>query len=152
MTDIARALPGAVRLERRFTASPERVFAALTKPEHVKHWFGGGEYEVPQATIDLRVGGRFHFAVKAPDGTLCGVKGEYREVAPGKRLSFTWNVYGTDHDSEGSVVTMTLEPDGGGTRFTLSHTGFGDQDYARDNTRRGWDICTDALERYTAAG
>jgi Activator of Hsp90 ATPase homolog 1-like protein len=48
-----------VLVTRKFDAPAELVFDALTKPEHVRLWFGAKELEVCE--IDFRVGGAYHF-------------------------------------------------------------------------------------------
>ena len=47
-----------IRLTRLFNAPRHLVFEAMTKPEHVKQWWGrlGEGYSVPVCEIDLRFG------------------------------------------------------------------------------------------------
>ena len=49
-----------IRMTRLFDAPRHLVFEAMTKPEHVKQWWGslGEGYSVPVCEIDLRPGGR----------------------------------------------------------------------------------------------
>jgi uncharacterized protein YndB with AHSA1/START domain len=46
------------------------VFEAMTKPEHVKQWWGrlGEGYSVPVCEIDLRPGGGWRFVNRHPKG------------------------------------------------------------------------------------
>jgi hypothetical protein len=59
-----------IRMTRLFDAPPRLVFEAMTKPEHVKEWWGrlGDGYSVPVCEIDLRVGGRWRFVNRHPKG------------------------------------------------------------------------------------
>ena len=66
------------------------MFEAMTKPEHVKEWWGrlGEGYSVPVCEIDLRVGGTWRFINKHPKGEAA-FHGEYLEIVPPSRLAFT---------------------------------------------------------------
>jgi uncharacterized protein YndB with AHSA1/START domain len=108
-----------IRMTRRFDAPRHLVFAAMTKPEHVREWWGrlGDGYSVPVCEIDLRVGGKWRFVNRHPKGEAAFF-GEYREVAPPDRLVFT-EIYEPFPDSV-SVVTAEFTDDGGGTRLTVT--------------------------------
>ena len=59
-----------IRLTRLFDAPRQLVFEAMTKPEHVKKWWGqlGEGYSVPVCEIDLRPGGSWRFVNRHPKG------------------------------------------------------------------------------------
>ena len=75
-----------IRMTRLFDAPRHLVFEAMTKPEHVKRWWGclGDGYSVPVCEIDLRVGGRWRFVNRHPKGEAA-FHGEYREITPPSR-------------------------------------------------------------------
>ena len=79
-----------VRMTRLFDAPRHLVFEAMTRPEHVKRWWGclGDGYSVPVCEIDLRIGGRWRFVNRHPKGEAA-FHGEYREVTPPGRVVFT---------------------------------------------------------------
>ena len=79
-----------IRLTRLFDAPRQLVFEAMTKPEHVKRWWGrlGEGYSVPVCEIDLRPGGKWRFVNRHPNGEAA-FYGEYREITPPSRLVFT---------------------------------------------------------------
>ena len=108
-----------IRLTRLFDAPRALVFEALTKPEHVRQWWGGlGEgYSVPVCEIDLRVGGAWRFVSRHPKGEAV-FYGEYREIAPPSRLVFT-EIFEPYPDTV-SVVTTELTDEGRQTRFTAT--------------------------------
>ena len=70
-----------INLSRVFDAPPELVFEAMTKPEHVRQWWGrlGEGYSVPVCEIDLRVGGKWRFVNRHPKGEAA-FHGEYLEI------------------------------------------------------------------------
>ena len=79
-----------ITMTRLFDAPRKLVFEAMTKPEHVKQWWGrlGEGYSVPVCEIDLRVGGKWRFVNRFPEGEAA-FHGEYREITPPSRLVFT---------------------------------------------------------------
>jgi uncharacterized protein YndB with AHSA1/START domain len=108
-----------IRMTRLFNAPRHVVFEAMTKPEHVKQWWGrlGEGYSVPVCEIDLRVGGAWRFVNRHPKGEAA-FHGEYREIAPPSRLVFT-EIFEQFPDSI-SVVTTDFADEGGKTRMTAT--------------------------------
>jgi len=108
-----------IRMERLFDAPRHLVFEVMTKPEHVKEWWGrlGDGYSVPVCEIDLRVGGAWRFVNRHPKGEAA-FHGEYREITPPSRLVFT-EIFEEFPDTV-SVVTSELTDEGGKTRFTAT--------------------------------
>lgn len=108
-----------VRMTRLFDASPARLFEAMTKPEHVKRWWGrlGEGYSVPVCEIDLRVGGGWRWVNRHPHGDAT-FYGEYREITPPSRLVYT-EIF-ADYPDTVSVVTALFAAEGDKTRLTCT--------------------------------
>lgn len=108
-----------VRMTRLFDAPRALVFEAMSRPEHVKRWWGclGEGYSVPVCEIDLRLGGRWRFVNRHPKGEAA-FHGEYREIAPPARLVFT-EIF-EDFPDVVSVVTSELSEENGRTRLTVT--------------------------------
>ena len=108
-----------IRMTRLCNAPRRLVFDAMTKPEHVKQWWGrlGEGYSVPVCEIDLRVGGAWRFVNGHPRGEVA-FHGEYREITPPSRLVFT-EIFEQFPDSV-SVVTAEFTDEGGKTRMTAT--------------------------------
>jgi uncharacterized protein YndB with AHSA1/START domain len=108
-----------MRMTRLFSAPRQFVFEAMTKPEHVKQWWGrlGEGYSVPVCEIDLRVGGAWRFVNRHPSGEAV-FYGEYREITPPSRLVFT-EIFAQFPDSV-SVVTAEFTDEDGMTRMTAT--------------------------------
>jgi uncharacterized protein YndB with AHSA1/START domain len=106
-------------MTRVFDAPRQLVFDAMTKPEHVKQWWGrlGDGYTVPVCEIDFRVGGKWRFVNRHPQGEAVFF-GEYREISPPGRVVFT-EIYEPFPDSV-SVVTAVLSEEGTKTRLTAT--------------------------------
>ena len=108
-----------IRMTRLFNAPRDVVFEAMTRPEHVREWWGrlGDGYSVPVCEIDLRVGGRWRFVNRHPRGEAA-FHGEYREIALPGRVVFT-EIFEEFPDSV-SVVTADLTEEDGKTRLTAT--------------------------------
>ncbi len=108
-----------IRLTRLFSAPRHLVFEAMTKPEHVRNWWGrlGEGYSVPVCEIDLRPGGAWRFVNRHPKGEAA-FHGEYREIAPPERVVFT-EIFEEFPDTV-SVVTAVLSEERGKTRLTAT--------------------------------
>ena len=94
-------------IERTFAAPRTRVFEAITKPEHVRRWYGLRDHSMAVCEIDLRVGGRWRYVMREPGGQEFAFSGEYRELEPPTRLVSTElfeGMPGTDY-----LVTVTLD-------------------------------------------
>jgi uncharacterized protein YndB with AHSA1/START domain len=104
-------------ITRDFNAPRALVFEAMSKPEHVKRWYGLRYMPMPVCEIDLRVGGTWRFVLRDPEsGIDHAFSGEYREIAPPDRIVFTERyeaIPGSDH-----VVTSTLTERDGKTTLT----------------------------------
>jgi uncharacterized protein YndB with AHSA1/START domain len=105
-------------ITRLFDAPARLVFEAMTRPEHVRRWWGilDDKHSVSRCEIDLRPGGAWHFAGHGPQGEY-GFHGVYREITPPDRLVYT-EIFDPYPDVE-SVVTQILTEENGKTRMTV---------------------------------
>jgi uncharacterized protein YndB with AHSA1/START domain len=108
-----------IRMTRLFDAPRWLVFEAMTKPEHVREWWGrlGDGYSVPVCEIDLRPGGKWRFVNRHPKGEVT-FYGEYQEIKPPGRLVFT-EIFAEYPDTV-SVVTTEFAEEGRKTRMTAT--------------------------------
>lgn len=105
-----------IRLTRLFGAPRQLVYEAMTRPEHIARWWGqlGEGYSVPVCEVDLRVGGRWRFVNRHPQGEAA-FHGEYLELDPPARVVFT-EIFEMYPDTV-SVVTSELVEEGTATRL-----------------------------------
>jgi uncharacterized protein YndB with AHSA1/START domain len=103
-----------ILITREFDAPRELVYEAWTTPELVRRWWSGERGEMTVAEIDLRVGGRWRYAMVASEGFEVAFHGEYREIVPNERLVSTEAYEGIpDADEHAALNTLTLtEVDG----------------------------------------
>ena len=118
-----------LRFTRELGHPQEKVWRAITQPEHLSAWF-------PQRISgDWVVGGKLVFS--SPEGLGPDFHGEVLACQPPSVLEFTW---GTD------TIRLELEPAGEGCRVTLLDT-FGELGKAARDAA-GWDECVDRLARH----
>jgi uncharacterized protein YndB with AHSA1/START domain len=96
---------------REFDAPLQLVFDALTRPEHVRHWFAPFTDVVTECSIDLRVGGDYHIVFVTQEGKECSFRGTYSEVEPPTRIVATWLFDGWP-DAHAVETTELRETDG----------------------------------------
>jgi len=106
-----------VLITREFDAPIALVFDVLTKPEHVSKWGATPPDQMKECSIDLRVGGNYHYVFVTEDGTECSFRGTYLEVEPPIRTVETWLFDGWP-DAE-AVETMQLHETDGVTTLTM---------------------------------
>jgi uncharacterized protein YndB with AHSA1/START domain len=105
-----------ILLTREFDAPIELVFDVMTKPEHVRKTFAPYGEEVKVCSIDLRVGGSYHFVFVTDEGKEMSFRGTFLEIERPTRTVQTW-LYDGWPDAE-AVESMDLRETDGGTRMT----------------------------------
>jgi uncharacterized protein YndB with AHSA1/START domain len=78
--------PPPLIVSRVFHARRATVFKAWSAAEHVQRWFSPETYSVPQAKVEMRVGGPFEVCMRAPNGQEHWTKGKFVEVTQHDRL------------------------------------------------------------------
>ena len=124
-------------------APPGLVFAKLTDPAELPHWWGPRGFTTPSAEVDLRVGGRYRLAMQPPEGDVFHLSGEFLEVDPPQRLAYTFTWEEPTPDDRETVVVLTLRASGTGTEATLTQGEFATEERLELH-RAGW---SDSLER-----
>jgi uncharacterized protein YndB with AHSA1/START domain len=137
------------RLEiRRVIRAPcDRVYAAWTDPAQLKQWFGPENVRTRNLIADARVGGQFRWELTNSEGEEMTIRGEYRELQPGRKIVFSWQ-WEDDEDWENhtSIVTVELDDCEDGTELRLTHDQLPNQE-SRDGHTRGWNSALDKLEK-----
>jgi uncharacterized protein YndB with AHSA1/START domain len=94
-----------LRLSRVLHARPETVFRAWSSADHIKRWFAPETFTVPEAMVEMRVGGLFELCMRSPAGEEHWLRGTFVEVTPHSRL----------------VIDMRID-DSAGTPLFRAHT------------------------------
>jgi uncharacterized protein YndB with AHSA1/START domain len=113
--------PPVLVVERVFNAPRELVFKAFTEPERLARWFGPAGWTLPVCTVDLRVGGIWHYCMRGPNGEESWGRAVYREITPPTRLVYAdafSDATGTvDERLPQTVVTIDFLAEDGKTRL-----------------------------------
>ncbi len=75
-------------MTRVFDAPRELVFKAHVDPALIAQWWGLRSNTTIVDQLDARPGGKWRFVQRRPDGSEEGFRGEFREIVPPER--FTW--------------------------------------------------------------
>ena len=93
-------------ISRVFDAPRDLVWKCFTDPERMKQWWGPKGFTVIASNMDLRVGGTYHYGMKAPDGSAMWGKFVYREIVPPEKLVFI----NSFSDENGGVTRHPMTP------------------------------------------
>jgi len=144
-------------ITRIFDAPVDLVWRSWTEPEHLMKWWGPKNFTSPACKIDFRVGGKYHFCMRTPEGQDLWSTGTYREIVPMKKIVCTdsfadadGNVVPATHYGMGEdfplemEVNITFEEWDGKTKMTLRHIGLpaGEME---NLTSAGWNESFDKL-------
>ena len=120
---------------RIFDAPRELVWKAWTDPKYVMQWWGPKGFTSPVCKMDFRVGGKFLYCMKAPDGQEFWNGGEYHEIIPHEKIVSSMYFsdsegnkvepehYGVEHEAIDGVHDVTLFEDLGNGRTKLTFIG-----------------------------
>lgn len=123
----------AVRFTRRYDHPVERLWAAITDPDELPHWFPS------KAVMEPRVGGSIEFS---GDPNMPLSTGTILEYEPPTRLAYTWG---------GTELHFQLEPANlgeGGCVLTLINVLEAADEAARNAA--GWSVCLNELDKLLA--
>ena len=137
----------AIELRRRFRASPDRVFRAWTEPSALREWWSPPGWTAGKIEIDLRPGGAYRIEMSRSGGDdRVGVCGEFLEMAPPRRLVYTWIWESAFAGMGPTLVTVEFESVPDGTLVILRHEKFVDLGL-RHLHRTGWIAACNRLDQ-----
>jgi uncharacterized protein YndB with AHSA1/START domain len=138
----------AIVQEVTIKAPADRIFAALTNPaELLKWWAAEGRFKTVQVESDLRPGGKWMMRVEGscgPEALSSTVRGEYREIDPPRRLTFTW--IRDEENAPETLVCWELDEDRGATTVRVTHSGLTSESLRARNS--GWPLIQTLLQAY----
>ena len=139
---------GSIEREIHVAASPEVVFEVVSRPEHIREWWGGAETDLsptPGAVAQVGWPGGDHVE------PLTVV-----DVDPPRLFSFRW-VFDEGVDSPSLLVTFQLVASGDGTLLRMTETGYREKGWeiatleaAYADHVEGWDRFVPAIAEYAA--
>ena len=151
-----------VHVVREFDAPIERVWAAWTRPDDLRAWWGQMGFTCPRAEADIRVGGRIFVTMRAPDewgGLEQHSTWSITEVEEPRLLRYVFRFA----DAEGNAITPAeagIPAEGvpdrgehevrltgiadGRTRLEMTEHGYTTME-ARDMSQGGLEQCLDKM-------
>jgi uncharacterized protein YndB with AHSA1/START domain len=112
-------------LERRYPATPSRVFAAWASKEAKAIWIDDPDFKSDgtEPELEFSIGGHEQFGGLTPEGTSYSYDATYYDIVPDQRIVYCYEMYSGDDRMSVSVATVEIESDGTGTRLTYTEQG-----------------------------
>lgn len=144
-------------LTRIFDAPRKTVWNAWTDPEHLMRWWGPTDFSSPSCKIDLRVGGKYLFCMRSPEGQDFWSTGVYRDIVEPERIVYTHSfadekgnpVPASHYEMPGdwpaeTLTTVMFEEHQDRTKLTLRHVGI-PSGVMSEMAEAGWNGSLDKL-------
>ena len=115
--------PPPLRLSRVLHARRETVFKAWSSGDHVKRWFAPDTFDVPDAKVEMHVGGVFDVCMRSPAGEEHRIRGRFVEITPHTRLVIDMHIADSAGNQLFRAFTEVDFADAlGGTRMDVVQT------------------------------
>jgi uncharacterized protein YndB with AHSA1/START domain len=145
MSDYQRPRTTDLTLTRTVAAAPAEVYDLWLDPKSP----GGPWFGCARLILDARADGLFYSCI-SHEGRDWAHYGRFVALERPRRIEHTWVSEGTRGLE--SVVKLTFDPEGKGTKVTLRHTGVPDDPFGRQHGV-GWDYLLGAVaERFANRG
>jgi uncharacterized protein YndB with AHSA1/START domain len=120
---------------RVFDAPRELVWRAWTEAKYAMQWWGPKGFTSPFCEMDFRVGGKFLYCMKAPDGQELWTGGEYHEIVLHEKIVLSMYFadskgnrveaaqVGIEHEAIDGANDVVLFEDAGNGRTKLTFIG-----------------------------
>lgn len=146
-------------LERRYSASPQRVYAAWSDPQAKRAWFVEGEgWDIQSFDIDFREGGTETSVYGFRRGeevfgekTVFSNETVFNEIVENERIVFTYSMARNGRRFSVSLATLEIKPADKGSRLIFTEHGAffegGDNVTMRE---QGWQELLGKLDTFLA--
>jgi uncharacterized protein YndB with AHSA1/START domain len=151
-------------ITRIFDAPRELVWKAWTDPKYVMQWWGPKGFTAPVCKMDFRVGGKFLWCMKGPDGEVVGWNGgEYFEIVEHEKIVYSMYFadaegnkidpaqYGIELEAMDDAHDVVLFEDFGDGQTKLTLIGSEPMESARNSGQlEGWNEILDKVAAVVA--
>jgi uncharacterized protein YndB with AHSA1/START domain len=134
-----------VQVTKNFPAKKEVLYKAWTDPESLKQWWKPMGKQLQEVENDIREGGVVRYRFQ--DGLE--VSGNYKEVAEGTKLVYSWiwqfpeeSIHNGDY-----LLTVEFTESGAGSSLSVSQENIAEE-HAIKPHEEGWQESLDALHDY----
>jgi uncharacterized protein YndB with AHSA1/START domain len=109
-----------ILMTRSFNAPRDLVFKAHTSCEHMSHWWGPRSTSFAECEIDFVEGGAWRVVLKDADGNEVPFKGEFREIQPPERITWTFIFDVPPFNEDAALETVVFTEEDGRTTLTVT--------------------------------
>lgn len=129
-----------ITVQATVNAPVEKVWEYWNTPEHITQWcHASDDWHAPNATNDLRPGGRFSTTMAAKDGSFSfDFGGEYTVVDLYKTIGYTM----------GDGRTVLVQFDGAGDTTTVTETFDPENIHSLEMQQQGWQAILDNFKKH----
>jgi uncharacterized protein YndB with AHSA1/START domain len=144
----------AIIAEIDISATPNRVFEALTNPAQLVRWFNDASCPVKFWQMDVRQGGSYRYETEKGTHPVNGVdefriRGEITEIDPPRLLVYTWIANWHRDKVLKTIVRWDLTPTASGTHVKVTHSGLAQEPEASADYSGGWVSVVEKLKQFT---
>jgi uncharacterized protein YndB with AHSA1/START domain len=159
----------AMKIERTFNAPREKIWEAWTDPKILMNWHGPEGFVAPSIKSDFRVGGRYIYAMRGPEGSEYDKElysaGTFNEIVPNEKIvatdyfsdevgnSVNPEMYGMNPAFPKELIVTTLFEDigDGKTKITILYPKTDDEEQMdamrKSGMEKGWHSSLNKLQR-----
>lgn len=129
-----------ITVQARVAAPVATCWSYWTEPAHIIHWnFASPDWHCPQATNDLRVGGKYWTRMEARDGSFgFDFEATYDDVINHERIRYTM--------PDGRQADTTFVEEDGATQITTVFDA--ESVHSIEHQREGWQAILDNFRSY----
>lgn len=130
-----------ITIQQIINAPAQKVWDYWTQSEHIIQWNAASDdWHTPQASNDLRVGGKFLCRMEAKDGSMgFDFSGTYTEVLPLQKIAYAMD--------DNRNVIVTFEEEDGQVRITEEFEA--ESENPIEMQKDGWQAILDNFKKYT---
>ncbi len=139
-------------IERIINAPIAKIWDCWTQPELLMQWFCPKPWQVTQAELELKPGGKMNTVMQGPEGERFDNLGCFLEVIPNRKLVFTDTLTAGFVPSENPFMTAVVELTEQNNNHTMMkwyalHANQENKQKHLDmGFEAGWNTATDQLE------
>jgi uncharacterized protein YndB with AHSA1/START domain len=126
-----------LEFKRVLPAAPPEVFRLFADPDELARWWGPAGFTVLSLDFNPVVGSSYRIEMQPPEGDAFYLTGEFREVDPPTRLSFTFVWEPPDPDDVETLVELSFREADDATEVDFRQGTFKTEE-RRELHRSGW--------------
>jgi len=111
-------------IERTYNVPVAQVFQAWADPVLKARWFAGSAEALGAGyELDFRIGGREVNRGGPPGGSVYMYESQFRDIVPGRRIVYTYEMHAEDARISMSVATVQFRQQDATTQLVLTEQG-----------------------------